>query len=286
MIIIRTIAELRDAVADARARRQPVSLVPTMGAFHEGHLSLMRRASAEGGLTVVSLFVNPAQFNDPADLERYPRDENRDAELARSAGVDVLFAPPASQMYPPGFSSSVEVRGVSAPLEGVVRGTEHFRGVATVVTKLFNMSQADIAFFGQKDAQQALLVRRMVLDLDMPIRVEVCPTVREKDGLAMSSRNVLLTPDDRRRAPALYLALAAVERRVDEGEHDPAKALAAGQAILAEAGIEPEYFAAVSADTLAPVRRITSETLVALAARLGRVRLIDNTLVTPGRRSA
>jgi pantoate--beta-alanine ligase len=286
MIILRTVAELRDAVASARAGRQPVSLVPTMGAFHDGHLALMRRAAEEGGLTVVSLFVNPAQFNDPADLERYPRDEGRDAELARGAGVDVLFAPPVSQVYPPGFSSTVEVRGVSAPLEGAVRGVEHFRGVATVVTKLFNMAQPDVAFFGQKDAQQALLIRRMVRDLDLPIRVEVCATVREPDGLAMSSRNVLLTPEDRRRAPALYRALATVEARVTAGAHDPVEALAAGSRVLGDAGIEPEYFAAVSTDTLAPVRRITGDTLVALAARFGQVRLIDNILVAPGRSAA
>lgn len=281
MIVVRTIAELRGTVRDARARGAPVSLVPTMGAFHEGHLSLMRRASEEAGLTVVSLFVNPAQFNDPSDLERYPRDEVGDARLAESAGVDLLFAPPVSQVYPPGFSSSVEVRGVSAPLEGAVRGVEHFRGVATVVTKLLNMVQPDVAFFGQKDAQQALLIRRLVRDLDIPVRVEVCPTVREGDGLAMSSRNVLLASADRERAPALYRALVAVERAVAEGTHDPDAVLAAGTRVLTAAGITPEYFAAVAIDTLAPVRRITGETLVAVAARFGAVRLIDNVLVRP-----
>jgi pantoate--beta-alanine ligase len=286
MIVVRTIDELREAVRRARARGAPVGLVPTMGAFHEGHLSLMRRASEEAGLTVVSLFVNPAQFNDPSDLERYPRDEARDTRLAESAGADLLFAPPVSQVYPPGFSSAVEVRGVSAPLEGVVRGVEHFRGVATVVTKLFNMVQPDVAFFGQKDAQQALLIRRLVRDLDLPVRVEVCPTVREGDGLAMSSRNVLLAPADRERAPTLYRALVAVERAVAAGTHDPDAALAAGARVLREAGIEPEYFAAVSTDTLAPVRRITGETLVAVAARFGTVRLIDNVLVHPAGREA
>jgi pantoate--beta-alanine ligase len=286
MILVRTIAELRNAVDGARVRGGTVSLVPTMGAFHEGHLSLMRRASDEGGLTVVSLFVNPAQFNDPSDLERYPRDEARDARMAEEAGADVLFTPPVSQVYPPGFSSSVEVRGVSAPLEGAVRGVEHFRGVATVVTKLFNMVQPEVAFFGQKDAQQALLIRRLVRDLDMPIRIEVCPTVREGDGLAMSSRNVLLAPADRERAPALHRALVAVERAIAAGAHDPDEALAAGTRVLAEAGIVPEYFAAVSTDTLAPVRRITGETLVAVAARFGAVRLIDNVLVRPAGRRA
>jgi pantoate--beta-alanine ligase len=281
MITVRTVAELRDVVGSARRGGGRIALVPTMGAFHAGHLALMRRATEEGGLTVVSLFVNPAQFNDPSDLEHYPRDEGRDAEMAGSVGVDVLFAPPVSQVYPTGFSSGVEVRGVSGPLEGVVRGAEHFRGVATVVTKLFNMAQPDVAFFGQKDAQQALLVRRLVRDLDMPVRIEVCPTVREDDGLAMSSRNVLLTPDDRRRAPALRRALAAVEGQVAAGTIDPAEALAAGARVLDDAAIEPEYFAAVSIDTLTPVRRIVGETLVALAARFGEVRLIDNVIVGP-----
>lgn len=285
MITVRTVPELREAVGASRRRGMSVGLVPTMGAFHEGHLSLMRRAREDTGLVVVSLFVNPAQFNDPGDLERYPRDERRDAELAASAGAAVLFVPPVGQVYPPGFSSAVEVRGVSAPLEGAVRGVEHFRGVATVVTKLFNMAQPDVAYFGQKDAQQALLIRRMTRDLDLPIRIEVCPTVREPDGLAMSSRNVLLAPDDRRRAPALYRALAAVERSVDGGSDDPREALAAGLAVLEEAGIQPEYFAAVSTDTLTPVRRITSETLVAVAARFGTIRLIDNVLVAALSRS-
>ena len=284
MIVVRTVAELREVVASARLRRRTVSLVPTMGAFHAGHQSLMRRAQADGGFTVVSLFVNPAQFNDPGDLERYPRDERRDAELALAAGCELLFAPAVSEVYPPGFSSAVEVRAVSAPLEGEVRGVEHFRGVATVVTKLFNMTQPDIAYFGQKDAQQALLIRRMVRDLDIPIRIEVCATVREEDGLAMSSRNVLLTSADRQRAPALYRALAAVEERVSSGVRDPDEALAAGARILADAEIEPEYFAAVATDTLMPVRRITGETLIALAARFGKVRLIDNVILTPADR--
>jgi pantoate--beta-alanine ligase len=250
-----------------------------MGAFHEGHLSLMRRARERCGFVVVSLFVNPSQFNERSDLDRYPRDEARDAAMAKSAGVDVLFAPPVEEVYPSGFSTTVEVAGVSEPLEGAMRGPAHFRGVATVVAKLFNMSQPDDAFFGQKDAQQALLIRRMALDLDFPVRVKVCPTVREADGLAMSSRNALLDAESRRRAPALSRALFAVEHAVDGGERDADRALAAGAAILAEAGIEPEYFAAVSADTLAPVSALRGETLVALAARLGSVRLIDNVMI-------
>ena len=281
MIVLRSVADLRDAVASARGMQDRVGLVPTMGAFHDGHLSLMRRARECCDCVIVSLFVNPAQFTDPGDLARYPRDETLDATLAESAGADVLFAPPASAVYPPGFSTHVEVLGVSAPLEGAVRGTEHFRGVATVVTKLFNMVQPDDAFFGQKDAQQALLVRRMVRDLDMPVRIEVCPTVREPDGLAMSSRNVLLLPEDRRRAPALARALAAVVDAVAAGERDASRALGAGTAVLRAAAIEPEYFAAVSTDALAPVDVIAGETLIALAARLGKIRLIDNALIDP-----
>ena len=282
MNTVRTVAELRDAVRSARSAGARIGLVPTMGAFHDGHLSLMRRAREQTGFVVVSLFVNPAQFNDAADLARYPRDEARDAELARTAGVDVLFMPGGEEVYPDGFATSVHVKGLSEPLEGTMRGPGHFRGVATVVAKLFNMVQPDAAYFGQKDAQQALIIRRLARDLDFPVRVEVCPTVREEDGLAMSSRNVRLDPDARRRAPAIARALRAVEAAVLEGGHDVGPVLAAGEAILAEQGIVPEYFAAVSADTLEPLTRITGETLVAIAARLGDVRLIDNVIVHPG----
>ena len=286
MIVIRTVAELRKAVGAARVGGARVGLVPTMGAFHEGHVSLMRRARERCGFVIVTLFVNPTQFNDPADLARYPRDEARDAALAATAGADVLFAPAVGEVYPEGFSTTIEVRGISAPLEGVVRGPEHFRGVATVVTKLFNMAQPDEAFFGQKDAQQALLIRRMVRDLDIRIGVEVCPTVREADGLAMSSRNALLTDEDRKRAPAIAQALFAVADAVARGERDTARALRAGMPALTAARIEPEYFAAVSTDRLEPVTTIDGETLIAFAARLGRIRLIDNVIVTPSERNA
>jgi pantoate--beta-alanine ligase len=279
MIIVRNVDELRAFVRDARQHGKRVGFVPTMGAFHEGHLSLMRRSRESCDVTVVSLFVNPAQFNEAADLERYPRDETGDARMAAEAGGDVLFAPNATEVYPEGFATSVEVQLLPEPLEGAVRGTSHFRGVTTVVAKLFNMVQPDVAFFGQKDAQQALIVRRMTRDLDIPVRVEVCPTVREADGLAMSSRNVLLDPDSRRRAPALWRALHAVADSAARGERDTARALQAGARILAEAGIEPEYFAAVSSATLQPTDRFEDETLVAIAARFGAVRLIDNVIV-------
>ena len=282
MRIVRTVAELRTAVGSARAGGARIGLVPTMGAFHAGHLSLMRRAREVCGCVVVSLFVNPTQFNETADLARYPRDEQADAAMASEAGVDLLFAPAVDEVYPAGFSTSVEVAGISEPLEGAMRGPRHFRGVATVVTKLLNMARPDDAFFGQKDAQQALLIRRLVHDLDLPVRIEICPTVRESDGLAMSSRNARLDPDARRRAPAIARALFAIAASVAAGERDAELALAAGAPILADAAIEPEYLAAVSAETLEPVVEIAGETLVAVAARVGTVRLIDNVIITPG----
>lgn len=284
MIVARSIAEVRDVVRGARSSGSRIGLVPTMGAFHEGHVTLMRRARECCDVVVVSLFVNPAQFNDPRDLQRYPRNEERDAKMAEGAGVSVLFAPEAGEVYPAGFTTTVEVADLARPLEGAVRGPEHFRGVATVVSKLLNMVQPDDAFFGQKDAQQALVIRRMVRDLDFPVRIEVCPTVREHDGLAMSSRNALLDADARRRAPALSKALFAVAAAVDAGEDDAGRALGAATAILEEQDIVPEYLAAVATDTLAPVTRIDGETLVAIAAKVGGIRLIDNVIVG-GRRT-
>jgi pantoate--beta-alanine ligase len=227
----------------------------------------------------MTLFVNPAQFGAGEDLSAYPRDEARDADLAVAAGADLLFAPLPEVVYPEGFATTVSVAGVTEPLEGATRGASHFDGVATVVAKLFNMAGPDVAFFGQKDAQQALVIRRLARDLDFPVEIEVCPTVREADGLAMSSRNAYLTAEERRRAPALRLALDAVERSVAGGERDPAVALAAGRAVLAEHGIEPEYLELVSTHTLAPVAAIDGEVLVAVAAKVGRARLIDNTIV-------
>src|SRR4051812_20944239 len=196
MKIIRTITQLRAALdADRRAGRT-IGFVPTMGWFHEGHLSLMRRARAECDVTVVSLFVNPAQFNDPQDLQAYPRDEARDARMAEGERVELFFAPDAKEVYPDGYATTVTVGAIAAPLEGQSRGASHFAGVATVVAKLFNMVQPTVAYFGQKDAQQTLVIRQMVRDLDFPIRIEVCPTVREPDGLAMSSRNVRIKEGD------------------------------------------------------------------------------------------
>ena len=279
MIVVQRVDELREMVRAARTRRERIALVPTMGALHDGHLSLMQRARVECEFVVVSLFVNPAQFTDSSDLDKYPRDEAGDARLTESAGASVLFAPPVTEVYPRGFATTVEVTGLSVPLEGAARGTEHFRGVATVVTKLLNMVQPDVAFFGQKDAQQALIIKRLVLDLDLPVRVAICPTVREVDGLAMSSRNALLDPAARQKAVTLSKALAAVEHAVARGEMRTAVALMAGATLLEAEGIEPEYFAAVDAETLLPVSSFTGTTLVALAARVGAVRLIDNVVI-------
>ena len=211
MRTVRTVAEVRAALREARRAERVIGLVPTMGALHDGHLSLIRRARATCDDVVVSLFVNPAQFNESSDLAAYPRDEARDGALAAKAGADLLFAPELAEVYPPGFATTVHAGGVTETLEGVHRGAGHFDGVATVVTKLLNMVGPDVAFFGQKDAQQALVIRRLVRDLDLPVRIEVCPTVREADGLALSSRNVHLRGADRERALALRDALAAAE---------------------------------------------------------------------------
>jgi pantoate--beta-alanine ligase len=227
-------------------------------------------------VVVVSLFVNPAQFGPTEDLAAYPRDEAADSALAEAEGVDVLFAPPVEEIYPDGFATAVRVDGITELLEGEHRGRDHFDGVTTVVAKLFNMAQPDVAFFGQKDAQQALVIGRMVRDLDMPVRIEVCPTVREPDGLALSSRNAYLDPGERERALALSRALAAADEVVSHGERDASAVLAAARAQLDSAGVEPEYLELRSAEDLSPVERVNGSALLAVAARVGRARLIDN----------
>ena len=281
MRTLRTVAELRAALAQPRKDARTIGLVPTMGALHDGHLSLVRRAAAECDEVVVSLFVNPAQFEDAADLDVYPRDEARDAELAAAAGAHFLFAPPVAEVYPAGFSTRVVIDGpLTASLEGAHRGPEHFEGVATVVAKLFNMVGPQVAYFGQKDAQQALVIRKLVEDLDFPVRVEICPTVREPDGLALSSRNAHLAGPDRDRALALNSALRAAADAVDAGERDPAAVAATARAAMTDFSVEPEYLALVDPATLDPVTSIEGDVLVALAARVGNTRLIDNVLLS------
>jgi pantoate--beta-alanine ligase len=279
MKIARTVAEVRAAVGDARLAGASIGFVPTMGAFHAGHLSLMRRARGTCDLVVVSLFVNPTQFNDEADLAAYPRDEAADAAAAATEGVDLLFAPDARELYAPDRATSVIVRGLSNVLEGASRGAGHFHGVTTVVSKLFNIVQPDVAFFGQKDAQQALIIQRMVRDLNFPVRIEVRPTVREPDGLAMSSRNVLLSPAQRQQAVALRHGLDVAKAAIAAGERDGARIAEAASAAMRERGVAPEYLALVSAGTLQPVTPLAGRILVAVAAPVGPVRLIDNVIV-------
>jgi pantoate--beta-alanine ligase len=279
--ILRTIQGLREALAPERHQGRTIGLVPTMGSFHDGHLSLIRRGRSENDVLVVSLFVNPAQFGPNEDLETYPHDEARDAALGEAEGVDVLFAPPVGEIYPAGFDTSVAVGGLTGVLDGDPsrRGPDHFRGVTTVVTKLLNIVQPDVAYFGQKDGQQALVIRRLVRDLDIPVRIVVCPTVRDADGLALSSRNAYLSPAERGRALALSRALRAAEEQVAGGVTDASAVLAAARAELARAGVEPEYLELRSTDDLSEVERVNGSTLLAVAARVGRARLIDNTVL-------
>jgi pantoate--beta-alanine ligase len=288
MITVDTVRELRRAVAGRRSDQRAqaggthrVGLVPTMGALHEGHRSLLRRARADCDAVVMSLFVNPAQFGPAEDLAAYPRDEERDAAIAAAEGVDVLFAPSLGEVYPPGFDTTVEVGGLTDVLCGDPsrRGREHFRGVTTVVTKLFNMVAPDVAYFGQKDAQQAIVLRRLVHDLDMPVEIVVCPTVRDADGLAASSRNAYLEPAERQRALALNAALAAAEATVARGERSADEVLAAARAVLDSSGVEPEYLELRSVQDLSPAARVNGSTLLAVAAQIGRARLIDNTIL-------
>ncbi len=286
MRVVRTVADLRTAVRDARAAGHAIGLVPTMGALHAGHDALIACARRATGAVVVSSFVNPAQFDDPRDLAAYPRSEDADAARARAAGADVFFAPPEAEVYPPGFGAQVRLTGpLVETLEAAHRGAEHFHGVTTVVTKLLNMVGPDVAVFGQKDAQQVVVVSRLVRDLDLPVRIEVVPTVREPDGLALSSRNVHLGEADRARAVALHRGLQAAEAAHAAGERDAGRVAAAARAAMGALGVEPEYLALVDPHTLAPVAVIDGEVLVAVAARVGGTRLIDNTFIgtTPQR---
>lgn len=276
MRILRTITEVRTAIREARAAAETVALVPTMGAFHDGHLSLMRAARGASDLVVVSLFVNPAQFGANEDLSAYPRDEERDAALAEAEGVDILFAPTPSEIYPDGFATNIHVAGLTDVLDGASRGAHHFDGVATVVTKLLGIVRPDAAYFGQKDAQQVLVVRRVVRDLDLDVQIIACPIVREPDGLAMSSRNVYLDADARVRATALNRALDAGSAVFAAGDHAAGSILSAARGVLGDAGIDPEYLELRDVDTLRPLVRVDRDALLAVAAHVGAARLIDN----------
>lgn len=287
MRIVRTVRELRAELRSLRsAGAERIGLVPTMGALHEGHLSLLRAARADNDAVVLSIFVNPTQFTEASDLDAYPRDEAADAALAETAGVDLLFAPEVSEMYPAGFATTVSVRGpLTEALEGAGRGPAHFDGVATVVSKLLIAVEADSAYFGQKDAQQLLVVRRMKADLGIPTRIVACPTARDADGLALSSRNARLSAEERSRALAIPRALAAVRAAELRGERQVAELRAVALEVLRASELEPEYLAFVEPDTLEEVAAVERPVLCAVAARVGAVRLIDNMLLgrEPGR---
>lgn len=280
--VVRTIAVLRKELRPSRAAGLRIGFVPTMGALHQGHLSLIEAARQRCDLVVVSVFVNPTQFDEQADLLAYPHTEERDAALARRAGADLLFAPAPSEIYRPGFSTTVEVHGLTDRLEGDVRGKGHFRGVSTVVCKLLNIVSPEIAYFGQKDAQQAAVIRRMVADLDIDVQIETMPTIREPDGLAMSSRNVRLAPAQREQALALHAALCATEALADDGERCGGRLIEEATRTLASFGVQPEYVALVHPDSFEDLDRLEAAGLMLLAARIGETRLIDNVVLWAG----
>jgi pantoate--beta-alanine ligase len=281
MELIHTVAWMKQIADEALRADHPLGLVPTMGALHEGHLSLVRQAQRQCLPVVVSIFVNPKQFGPAEDFQKYPRTLDADRAALEKLGVDYVFAPPAEDVYPPGFRTSVNVEGLGDRLEGRVR-PGHFRGVTTVVLKLFEIVQPRFAFFGRKDAQQARIIRQMTADLDLRAQVVVCPIVREPDGLAMSSRNAYLSASDRRAATVLFRSLDAARREIDAGERDVVRLSAIVRKMIeAEPGVALDYAEIVDADTLEPAMALRRTCYIVLAARVGNTRLIDNALIDP-----
>lgn len=277
--IIETISGIQSYVAACRKRGMKVAFVPTMGAFHEGHLTLMREARRNNDAVIVSIFVNPIQFAAGEDYDRYPRRLEQDTKMADSERVDVIFAPSVAEMYPKGFDTYVDQTDLPGKLCGEFR-VGHFRGVMTIVTKLFNIVRPDVAYFGQKDYQQSLIVRRTAVDLNLEVAVKVLPTVREEDGVAMSSRNMYLGPKQRKDATCLITALQRAEDMVNNGESSAARVSAEMKRVIRKVkGTRVEYIAIVNSDTLEPVKEIKGKTLIALAVRIGKARLIDNIIV-------
>lgn len=276
MKIVRTVAEMKALCREITRAGQALGLTPTMGALHEGHLSLVRTSKSQCDATAVSIFVNPLQFGPTEDLEKYPRTMQSDLLLLEELGVELVFAPGVNEMYPPGATTYVEVADLSGRLDGGSR-PGHFRGVATVVAKLFEIVRPHRAFFGQKDAAQVAVLRKMVNDLNLDVQIVVCPIVREHDGLAMSSRNAYLTPEQRKQALVLHRSLLRVLREADQGERSAAKLIEAGRNVIAE---EPaaslDYLAVVDANSLEPLSDVSQGALVAVAAFFGNTRLIDN----------
>ena len=281
--VIATVSELRQTLDAVRRRGKKIGLVPTMGALHAGHLSLVRAANEQCDYTVVTIFVNPSQFGPAEDLDKYPRTLEADLDALSQYGVPLVFVPSNKEVYRPDHDTWVESGSVAKPLEGECRPV-HFRGVATVVLKLFNMVQPQVAYFGAKDYQQALVIRRMVGDLNLPIEVRVCPTVREPDGLAMSSRNAYMSSDQRRRALLLWKSLCLARRMVETGQRNAAAIAEQMRAVIGEAeDVRIDYVALVDPETLKPVSEIHRPTLAALAVKIGQTRLIDNCLLEPPR---
>ncbi len=281
MEIIQLPEDMQRRAGEYRRARRSIGLVPTMGALHEGHLSLIRRCRAENDVAVMSLFVNPAQFNRKDDLERYPRDLEGDSRMAREAGVDVIFAPTAEGMYPDGYVTYLNVERITERWEGTSR-PGHFRGVATVCTKLFTICRPHRAYFGQKDYQQSLVVRRLAADLNLGVEIVVSPTVREPDGLALSSRNVLLNQDERRQATVLYRALFQAQAAVRGGERDAGRVRAAIEAEIRGAPLAVlDYVGVCDPDTLEPLVRVSGKAVAVVAASFGATRLIDNVILDP-----
>ena len=277
--LVTTLAELREELRAVRRTGKRIGLVPTMGALHEGHLSLVRAARAECGCTVVSIYVNPSQFGPSEDFAKYPRTPEADMALLAGCGTDLVFAPGHEEVYRPGHATWVEPGPIAAPLEGQFR-PGHFRGVATVVLKLLNMVQPDAAYFGQKDYQQALVIRRMAADFDLPVTIRVCPTVREPDGLALSSRNRYLSSSARQRAVVLWKSLELAGRLVQQGQRDTGAIAARMRELIGTAeDASIDYVALVDPETLQPIETITGRTLAALAVRIENTRLIDNCII-------
>ena len=279
MDIVRRVYAIREITREARARGRKIGFVPTMGYLHDGHLSLVRRARELSDIVIVSIFVNPTQFSPDEDFDRYPRDLTRDTDLCIAQGVDYIFAPEVEELYPEGACTFVEVEGLSGVLEGESRPT-HFRGVATVVMKLLEIVNPHVAAFGQKDAQQSIIIQRMVRDLMMDVEIHIVPTVRDEDGVALSSRNAYLSPEQRRAARAIPQALQAAEKAVEEGERNAGDLVGAVQEILAaESLLKVDYVALVDAERLQPVNEITGKMLLAVAVWAGETRLIDNAIL-------
>ena len=286
MKVTRDISDTRAAVAEARKTGRRVGLVPTMGALHRAHVSLMEAARRDEAYTVVSIFVNPTQFGPNEDYQKYPREEAGDLRICQQASVDLVFMPPANVMYRNDAVTEICVAKLTETLCGESR-SGHFVGVATVCAKLFNIVQPDLAYFGQKDAQQLAVIRRMVRDLDMPLEIVGCPTIREDDGLAVSSRNNYLSASERQQAGCLYRALCQARQLIQAGEHDPATVVQDMQKVIDKAGsAEVDYLSLVEPESMQPVETVTGSVLVALAVRIGPARLIDNMLVDPAGRSA